>query len=148
MVIFVFNSLNKMKQVNHSEEMQADVNRHICTHLKMSSAITDSCHRLCSAVLLGGSPPCQHPGEQRLGSSSEGWGSLSSKDPAGAMPGLWQRAASVRCPRGAAGRALVFRGLAGMGLNQQKAAGLGSSSRLRLATQRRPSRLLAFLARG
>lgn len=30
-VIFVFNSLNKMKQVNHLEEMRADVNRHICS---------------------------------------------------------------------------------------------------------------------
>lgn len=30
-VIFVFNSLNKMNQVNHSEEMGAGVNRHICS---------------------------------------------------------------------------------------------------------------------
>lgn len=29
--IFVFNSVNKMKQVNHLEETRAAVNRHICS---------------------------------------------------------------------------------------------------------------------
>lgn len=42
-----------MSQVNHSEEMGADVNRvHLQRCLKTSSAITDSCQRLCLVVRL------------------------------------------------------------------------------------------------